>query len=157
MAPNRLLRETAMVDLAERPAESPDALTRRNQRRGRPTVEHARELFAAQQAGVDGPEEPRERNGRWKEHERAAYDAMRAARAAVARQVGLDPGVLCPSRSLWTPARGGPTSPEQLCELAQLRKWQAGLLADALWEAYTTAMTTDAATDAPAEAADEES
>lgn len=144
MAPNRLLRETTMVDLAERPAESADALTRRNQRRGRPTLEHARELFAAQQAGLDGPEEPRERNGRWKEHERAAYDAMRAARAKVARQVGLDPGVLCPSRALWTPARSGPSSPQELCDLAELRNWQAGLLADALWEAYTSAMATEA-------------
>ena len=141
MAPNRLLRETTLVDLAERPAESPDALTRRNQRRGRPTVEHARELFAAQQAGLDGPEEPRERNGRWKEHERDAYDAMRAARAAVARQVGLDPGVLCPSRALWAPARGAPTTPQELCALAELRDWQAGLLADPLWAAYTKAMT----------------
>lgn len=147
VAPNRLLREATMVDLAERPADSSDALTRRNRRRGRPTDEHAKELFAAQQAGLEGPEEPRPRNGRWTDRERAAYDGMRATRARVAADLGIDPGVLCPSRALWAPARGGPATPQELCELAGLRTWQAGVLAEPLWEAYCDAMTDDAVDD----------
>lgn len=144
VAPNRVLRDTTMIDLAERPADSPDALTRRNQRRGRPTAEHAAELYDAQQAGIGGPEEPRERNGRWTEPERNAYDAMRATRARVAGELGLDPGVLCPSRALWAPARGGPTTPEELCQQAGLRRWQTEVLAQPLWEAYTAAMAPEA-------------
>jgi ribonuclease D len=151
VAPNRLLREATMIDLAERPAENADALTRRNQRRGRPTSEHAEELFAAQQAGLTGPEEPRERNGRWTERERAAYDGMRTVRAEVAREVGLDPGVLCPSRALWAPARGGPTSAQELCDLAGLKRWQTEVLAEPLWQAYTDAMQDDPVPDDEAE------
>lgn len=143
VAPNRLLRETTLVDLAERPAENPDALSRRNRRRGRPTPDHARALFEAQQRGIEAPELPKTSSGRWGENERAAYDAMRAARAQVAEDLGLDSGFLCPSRSLWAPARGAPATPDELCDLAELRDWQRGVLADALWEAYQQAMTPD--------------
>lgn len=141
LAPNRVLRDEVLVELAERPANDPAALVRRNQRRRRPSRPHAERLFAAQQAGRQASPEPREMDGStWRRVHRDAYDAMRRARADVARGIGLDPGIVCPSKVLWGPARGEPSSPEELCRLADLRDWQCELLADALWEAYTSAM-----------------
>lgn len=141
LAPNRVLRDEVLVELAERPANDPAALVRRNQRRRRPSRPHAERLFAAQQAGRQAPPEPRDTDGStWRRVHRDAYDAMRRARADVARGIGLDPGIVCPSKVLWGPARGEPSSPQELCRLADLRDWQCELLADALWEAYTSAM-----------------
>lgn len=149
LAPNRVLRDPVLLDLAQNPAADAHALIRRNQRRGRPAREHADRLFAAQQAGLQAPPEPKAVNGApWTPAHRDAYDAMRRARAEVADQIGLDAGVLCPSKALWGPVRGEPSSPRELCQLAGLRQWQADLLGDVLWEAYTTALQAE---DAPAE------
>lgn len=143
IAPNRVLRDAAMVTLAEDPAPDPAALARRNQRRGRPTRPHAERLFTAQQAGLAADPAPRSDGAPWDPRQRDAYDAMRRIRADVARDLGLDPGVLCPSKVLWGPARGGPEDARELCEQAGLRKWQAELLAEPLWEAYTSAWEAD--------------
>ncbi len=141
LAPNRVLRDGVMLDLAQNPAPDVDTLIRRNQRRGRPARTHAQRLFAAQQAGRQAPPEPRETNGvTWTPAHRDAYDAMRRARAEVAEQMGLDAGVLCPSKALWGPVRGEPTTPHELCEQAGLRQWQTELLAEVLWDAYTEAL-----------------
>ena len=141
LAPNRLLRDPVLLDLAQNPAEDAPALVRRNQRRGRPSREHAERLFAAQQDGLDAPPEPRPSGGSpWTPAHRDAYDAMRRARAAKAEEIGLDAGVLCPSKALWGPVRGEPTTPQELCDLAGLRPWQCEVLAEDLWEAYTTAL-----------------
>lgn len=141
LAPNRVLRDGVLLDLAQNPANDAVALVRRNQRRGRPSRQHAERLFAAQQAGLDAPPEPKGSNGnRWTPAHRDAYDAMRKARAGVADDIGLDAGVLCPSKALWGPVRGEPETPAELCRMAGLRQWQADLLADVLWDAYTTAL-----------------
>lgn len=151
LAPNRVLRDGVLLDLAQNPAGDAVALVRRNQRRGRPSRQHAERLFAAQQAGLDGPPEPKESNGnRWTPAHRDAYDAMRRARAEVADDIGIDTGVLCPSKALWGPVRGEPETPEELCRMAGLRQWQTDLLADVLWDAYTTALE-DAEAEAEAE------
>lgn len=152
LAPNRVLRDGVLLDLAQNPAADPVALVRRNQRRGRPSRQHAERLFAAQQAGRAAAPEPREANGqRWTPLHRDAYDAMRRARADVADEVGIDAGVLCPSKALWGPVRGEPDSPEELCAMAGLRRWQTGLLAEVFWDAYQGAFA-EAEADADAEA-----
>ncbi len=141
LAPNRVLRDAALLSLAEKPASDVDNLIRRNQRRGRPARVHAERIFAAQQAGRQAPPRPRETNGvQWTPAHRDAYDAMRRARADVADDIGVDAGVLCPSKALWGPVRGEPTSPHELCEQAGLRQWQTDLLSEVLWEAYTEAL-----------------
>ncbi len=140
LAPNRVLREAALVDLATKPAEDIPRLIRRNQRRGRPSLAHAERLFDAQQRGLDAPPEPKDNGGTsWDPHDRDAYDAMRRARAEVAKDLGLDAGVLCPSRALWAPARGNPGDAAELCAQAGLRAWQADLLGDVLWDAWVDA------------------
>ncbi len=151
LAPNRLLRDPVLLDLAQNPAPDAPSLVRRNQRRGRPSRAHAERLFAAQQAGRDAPPEPRPgaNGGPWAPSHRDAYDAMRRARAARADELGLDAGVLCPSKALWGPVRGEPTTPQELCDLAGLRPWQCELLAEDLWEAYTAALEAEEA-DEPA-------
>lgn len=140
LAPNRVLRDEVLVDLAARPASDAADLVRRNRRRGRPSRTHADRLLAAQVAGATAAPEERESSGHWTPAHRDAFDAMRKARAGVARDIGLDAGVLCPSKALWGPVRGQPTDAQELCDMAGLRDWQADLLADALWEAYSEAL-----------------
>jgi len=61
---------------------------------------------------------------------------MREKRAALARDLGLDPGVLCSSRLLKDAVRGDPDDAEALATAAGLRPWQRELLGEALWAAY---------------------
>lgn len=150
LAPNRVLRDGTLLDLAQNPAADPPSLARRNRRRGRPSRAHAERLYAAQQAGREAAPEPKASgNGTtWTPAHRDAYDAMRRARADIARELGLDPGVLCPSKALWGPVRGQPADPAELCQQAGLRRWQCQLLADALWQAYTDALADDVTAEA---------
>lgn len=141
MAPNRALRDEVLIDLAQKPARDPTDLIRRNKRRGRPSRQHAERLLAAQETGAQAPPEPKENGAEpWSRSHRDAFDAMRKARAEVADDLGLDAGVLCPSRALWGPARENPSDPDELCDLADLRPWQAAALRTVLWEAYRAAM-----------------
>lgn len=147
LAPNRVLRDAVLLDLAQRPAVDVADLIRRNQRRGRPPREHAERLFAAQRAGQQATPEPKTMaTTPWTAEHRDAFDAMRRARAEVADAVGIDAGVLCPSKALWGPVRGRPTTPDQLCEQAGLRRWQTELLRDVLWEAWESIGTDESAT-----------
>jgi ribonuclease D len=141
LAPNRVLRDEVLIDLAQNPARDPADLIRRNRRRGRPGRGHAERLHAAQESGKQAPPEPKENGAEpWSRAHRDAFDAMRKTRAAIADDLGLDAGVLCPSRALWGPARGNPSDPDELCALADLRPWQAAALGDVLWDAYRAAM-----------------
>ncbi len=140
IAPNRLLRDATMLELAEKPASSPQELVRRNKRRRGPLVEHAGPLFAAMERGMNAPAEPVERNGRRvTQRDRAAYDALRRTRALLAKDLGIEAGVLCPGRPLMGAVLADPASPQALCAEAGLRPWQTALLAQPLWEAYERA------------------
>lgn len=137
LAPQYLLHDRVLVALATDPPPSPAELTRRARRPGTVT-QHAARLHAAVQRGRrSAPEElPTDRaDARTAD----AARAMRHARAAVARRIGIDPGVVCPSRQLRAAALAAPSRPEELCALAGLRPWQRDLLEDVLWEAYTRA------------------
>jgi ribonuclease D len=140
LAPNRLLHDEVMRDLATDPPRTEAQLVRRSQRRRSLLRVHAGALLAAVERGRAGPPEPRDRGGRrWTEQERGAFDAMRHARSAVAEELGLDAGVLCPSQPLWAAVAGDAGDGDELCRLAGLRPWQRELLADALWTAYAEA------------------
>lgn len=147
IAPNRLLHDRTLLSLAEDPAADPREIVRRNQRRSSPLADHADRVFAAQQRGVEAPEDERSTEGRrMGDEDRAAYDAMRRRRARVAGDLGLDAGVLCPSRTLWDAVTADPSDAEELCAAAGLRPWQVDLLADELWDAYTSAFQDPSAT-----------
>ena len=52
-----------------------------------------------------------------------------------AEEMGLDAGLLCPSRYLLQAVVSDPATPEELAEALGLRRWQWDLLADAFTEA----------------------
>lgn len=140
IAPQRLVRDETLTSWASEPPTDVDELIKRAGRRRRMVSEHVEDLLDALEDGVDADPEARETSGRrWSDEDRAAYDAMRRARAERAEEIGLDPGVVCPSKVLWGPVAGQPQSPEELCEMAGLRPWQAEVLSDVLWSAYRSA------------------
>ena len=154
IAPNRLVHDDVLRSIATEPPRTVPQLVRRSQRRRNLLRKHADELFAAVERGLAGPPEPRETLGRrWSDGDRKVYDELRRARAEVADQLGIDAGVLCPSKPLWRAVAGEPEDGRQLCELVELRPWQAEQLTDPLWDAYTRARAeADArAEEAPAE------
>ncbi len=139
LAPNTVLREEILVDLAATPATSTRELQRRNARRGKPDDDAAELLFDAMDAGLAAPPEPRPRQASSNASRSVDSDrhaAMRSARAAVAKGLGLDAGVLCPGRVLWGPVHANVTSPDELVAALDLRPWQLDLLGDALWAAW---------------------
>lgn len=136
IAPNRLVHDDVLRDLATETPRTEAQLVRRSPRRRTLLREHAPELFAALQQGLDASPERKDRSARWSDEQRTAHDALRQARAEVAEELGVDPGVLCPSRPLWDAIAGDPSDGRELCQLAGLRQWQTDLLADPLWDAY---------------------
>lgn len=142
LAPNRLLHDDVLRDIATDPPRTEPQLVRRSQRRRSLLRRHAADLLAAVQRGLEAAPEPREISGhRWTDQDRAAYDALRKARAEVAEELGIDAGVLCPSRPLWAALAGRPQDGEELCALAELRPWQTEILAEPLWDVYTREMS----------------
>ena len=139
IAPNRLVHDDVLREMAVDPPRTEAQLVRRSPRRRGLLRRHAAPLFAALEAGLAAEPEPRERNGRWSDGDRAIHDALRSRRARVAEELGLEPGVLCPSKVLSAAVAGTPEDGRQLCTLAGLRTWQTELLAEPLWDAYVTA------------------
>jgi ribonuclease D len=137
VAPNRLLHDDVLRDLSQDPPTTEQQLVRRSPRRRRQLRAYAGELLAAVERGVAADPEPRETTGRrWTGLDRDTYDALRRRRAEIAEELGIEAGVLCPSRPLWRAVAGEPGDGEQLCELAGLRPWQTELLAGPLWETW---------------------
>lgn len=136
IAPNRLLHDDVLRDLAVDPPRTEAQLVRRSPRRRGLLREHVTPLFAAVEVGLAAEPIAKPRSSRWTDGERATFDALRARRAVIAVEQGLEPGVLCPSKVLWEVVAGAPGDGQQLCALAGLRGWQTGLLAAPLWEAY---------------------
>ncbi len=137
IAPNRLIHDDILRDLATTPPATEAQLVRRSQRCRSLLRRHAEPLMAAITAATEGPPETRDGDGRrWTDTDRRAYDALRKRRAQIAKDIGVDSGVLCPSRPLWTAVVGQPQDAAALCDLAGLRPWQAELLAAPMWDTY---------------------
>jgi ribonuclease D len=146
LAPNRLLHDDVLRDLAQDPPRTEAQLVRRSHRRRSLLRKHAADLLAAVERGLEAAPEVRDASGRrWTDRDKATFDALRRARAEVAEGLGIDAGVLCPSRPLWGAVAAGPADPAELCAAVELRPWQAELLEDALWHAYTAAADTPTA------------
>ncbi len=131
-APGRILGDRTLVDLAEQPPTSVRELGRRGVRRQ--AVRRFGEDLVAALAGAP-PSTPTRRARRATEADRARADRLRALRADVADGLGLDPGVLCPSRVLLGAVLADPQTPEELREALGLRSWQWRLLAEPFCEA----------------------
>lgn len=139
-APARLLRDEHLIRLATlRPTDPSELLAAIDDpRRARRLRPYARRLAAAVRRGSHAPAAAAQ--GSWGPVEQRTYDALRRARSAVARELGLDPGVLCPARLLKAAVAAAPADPDALC--AGLRPWQAALLREPLWAAYQRARST---------------
>jgi ribonuclease D len=104
-------------------------------------LEHrAPEILGAIRRGVEVPEAelPRfPKAPRWERdpHFDARANALRAVRDAVSQELDLEPGVLCSRDRLEAVARRNPKSREELLEIPDLRRWQAGVLGDGFLEA----------------------
>jgi ribonuclease D len=138
-APQTLLRDETLVDLAADPPSGSRDLQRRNRRRGQPDDDAAVVLFDALDEGMSAPPRPRPATssstaGTSTDRERHA--AMRAARATLATELGMDAGVLCPSRVLWGPIHANASSRAELEAALDLRPWQVELLGGVLWDAW---------------------
>lgn len=53
---------------------------------------------------------------------------LRAARVRKARELGLDPGLLLPNKTIMQIVRANPGSPEELARVPQVRAWQVEVL-----------------------------
>ena len=147
LAANSVLREETLVDLAATPATSTRELQRRNPRRGKPDDDAAELLFDAMDRGLAASPQPRPRRASSAAStsiDRDRHAAMRTARAAVAKDLGVDAGLLCPGRVLWGPVHADVASPDELVAALDLRPWQRAQLRDPLWAAWESV---DAAAD----------
>lgn len=137
LAPNLLLHDEVIVALAVEPPRTAAQLARRARRRRRMEPEHAeRFLTVVEDAAEQEPPPPDPDRRRWSDRDTRAYDRLRTARSRVAKDLGIDPGVLCASKTLKDAVRADPTDADALCDAAGLRPWQRELLGDVLWRAY---------------------
>lgn len=137
IAPNRLVHDRTLVALAQDPAvDEQDLVARDPQRRRGPVRRYASTLLDAQRAGLASDPAPASAGGRWTDEQRRAFDRMRRHRSDVADDLGLDPGILCPSRQLRAAVTHAPSSADELATGADLRPWQQELLLAELWEIW---------------------
>ncbi len=133
-APSRILGDRVLVDLAASPPASTDELQRRGMRR-QAVRTFGDQILAALAAGDGQAPEPLPHGRSPTEAERDQADKLRMLRAELARELDLDPGVLCPSRTLMSAVLAGPTTPEVLRTRLGLRPWQWELLGQRFCEA----------------------
>lgn len=145
IAPQRIIHDDTLVDLANNPPGDAKRLVDRAESRRRKHLRpYAERLIEAAQRGLDGPALSRDPSRyRWDDRDRDAYDRMRRARAELADEVGIDAGVLCPGRQLKDAVSEQPQDADDLCRAAELRPWQADLLRDVLWDAFQGAYEDD--------------
>lgn len=143
IAPQRIVRDEILLAMADKPPGSLTQLAERGLPRSR-VREYGLQMLEAVRHAARGPDEPAIGGDRPAEHEdRAAAERMRRARAAVARDLGIEPGVLCPGRVLLPAVLSDPRGPDALCRAAGLRPWQADVLREPLWTAYTNSASSD--------------
>lgn len=132
-APGRIAGDAVLVDLAITPPSSQAELGRRGVRR-----QAARRFGAELVAAVAGsaPDESPRRHGRAPtESDRANAERLRQLRATRAVELGIDPGVLCPSRTLLSAVMTDPPDCEGLRRALGLLGWQWERLGPAFCEA----------------------
>jgi ribonuclease D len=139
-APSRIASDKLLVDLAVRPPSNTGELTRRGLRRAAvrewgSALLRAVTLADNGEGGLaqrpDGPPRLRTPDDR----DRAKVDLLRVLRTERAAELGIDPGVLCPSRVLLGAVLADPATPEELERALGLRPWQWEQLGPAFCEA----------------------
>lgn len=127
-APSRIAADKLLVDLAVRPPTTTRELGRRGLRRAAVRDFGAALLAAigaAQTVVVEpGGGAPGRRTRPPTEEDRARVDELRAVRSLRAEELGIDAGVLCPSRTLMGALLTDPATPADLRDGLGLRPWQ---------------------------------
>ncbi len=124
-APSRIADDRLLVDLAVRPPASTFELGRRGLRRAAVRTWGPALMEALRALPTAGDSRRSDRNGRPPtDADRARADTLRLLRSQRADALGLDPGVLCPSRTLLAAVLTDPKTPEQLRDGLGLRPWQ---------------------------------
>lgn len=132
-APNRVVSDRTLLDLASEPIDDAADLRRRGMRR-QAVRRFGPHLIAALHDGQRASLVP-VRGRRLDERERATVDLLRAQRSQIAVAAGLDPGVLCPNRELERAVGSRPGTRHELRSALDLRPWQWELMADAFADA----------------------
>ena len=125
LAISRALPRTA-ADLAQT-ADVPPVLA---QRHGVELIECVRRALALDEAAL--PHIERSARVRNDPAFDARVDRLKAVRTRVAKEIGLDPGVLCGRGTLEAVARARPKDRAGLAQVGELRRWQIAVLGDAL-------------------------
>ena len=99
-----------------------------------------REILAAVRRGLELPEDQLPRIVRPPRRQpdlafEARVERLKVRRNALALELDLAPGVLCPNGTLEAIARANPGSVEQLQAVPELRRWQARVIGPSLFEA----------------------
>jgi ribonuclease D len=98
-----------------------------------------REILAAVRRGLELPEDQLPRIVRPPRRQpdlafEARVERLKVRRNALAQELDLAPGVLCPNGTLEAIARANPGGVEQLQAVPELRRWQARVLGPSLFE-----------------------
>jgi ribonuclease D len=137
----RVLGNEQLLDIARLQPSTRDALSKV---KGMPRgilEQRGQELLDAVKRALAVPESelPRfPRAARWDRDPEfdARVSALKTARDEAAKRLALDPGVLCSRDRMEAVARRNPATLEEVAEVGELRRWQAGELG----EAFVTAL-----------------
>jgi ribonuclease D len=136
-APNRILNDRALLDLASTPVDDIRGLRVTGMRR-QAVRQFGAALLAALADGQRAALVPA-RGRRLDESDRALVDELRMRRSQIAADVQIDPGVLCPNRALEHAVAVRPATADQLRAALDVRPWQWKLVAPAFTEALQQA------------------
>ena len=122
-APGRIASDAILVDLAATPPAGVNELGRRGVRR-QAVRDFGTALIDALTSSEQIDPEPRGNGRAPAERDRSLIDALRQVRSERAKRLGIDAGVLCPSRTLAPAVLADPAAPEDLRDALGLRPWQ---------------------------------
>ena len=132
-APGRIASDAVLIDLAETPPASVGELGRRGVRR-QAVRSFGPALIDALAAGETADLDARPKGRAPADNDRQLVDKLRAIRSARAKLLRIEPGVLCPSRTLAPALLADPATPDELREALGVRPWQWEQLGDAFCE-----------------------
>lgn len=136
LAPNFLVHDDVLLAVSRTPPESAAALAALLPKREQSQA-FTQLLFAAVADGQSRP--PVVRDTQRIVVDDTVHDALKQARSAVAKEIGIDAGVLAPATALKQALSRPVQDGEQILVHAGLAGWRTPLLQDALWEAYKDA------------------
>lgn len=136
----RILNNEPMLAIAKSPPGDLAALKAIPGISGDQAERRGREILAAVRRGLELPEDQLPRIARPPRRQpdlafEARMERLKARRNALAVELDLAPGVLCPNGTLEAIARTNPAGVEALQAVPELRRWQARVIGPSLFEA----------------------